>query len=69
MRRQATHKAQPIKNYKPVTIKQSEKPVTVPKTPNFATISRLKTRAASNMSLNSTVSQILSSDSDKTFSS
>lgn len=30
------HKAQPIRHYKPVTVKRSEVPLTVPHSPNFS---------------------------------
>ena len=36
MRREAVHKAQPVMNYHHMTIKQSDKPLTDPKSPNFS---------------------------------
>lgn len=35
------HKAQPIRHYKPVTVKRSEVPLTVPHSPNFSDRFRL----------------------------
>lgn len=36
MRRDAVHKANPVKAFKPVTIKGSDKPLTAPQTPAFS---------------------------------
>jgi len=35
IRKAAVHKAQPIRNYKPIEVKPSEKPLTYPASPNF----------------------------------
>ena len=43
-RAQAVHKANPIRNYKPMEINPSDKPLTNPQTPRFS--DRLKSRAA-----------------------
>lgn len=37
MRQQAVHKAEPIKKYKPVVIRKSIRPLTVPHSPRFST--------------------------------
>lgn len=37
MREQTIHKPEPIKKYKPVVIRKSEKLVTVPQSPTFST--------------------------------
>lgn len=37
MRQQTIHKAEPIKKYKPILIRKSVKPVTVPHSPKFST--------------------------------
>ena len=44
-RREAVHRAQPIKQYKPVNVQRSDKPLTEPMTPDFKTDSRLRSRA------------------------
>ncbi|XP_025419095.1 uncharacterized protein LOC112689542 isoform X2 [Sipha flava] len=36
MRQQTIHKAEPIKKYKPILIRKSERPVTVPQSPRFS---------------------------------
>ncbi|CAK6974429.1 targeting protein for Xklp2 [Scomber scombrus] len=36
LRHEQVHKAQPIRHYKPVLLKKSETPLTVPKSPNFS---------------------------------
>lgn len=36
LRRKNVHKPEPIKKYKPVLIKKSEKPVTVARSPKFS---------------------------------
>ena len=36
LRREAVHKAQPVRHYKPVDVVQSEKPLTIPVAPNFS---------------------------------
>ena len=41
LRSQMVHHANPIRNYKAVEFTGSDKPVTVPKTPNFETTKRL----------------------------
>ena len=43
-RREAVHKAKPIKQYKPVTVQRSDKPLTAPMTPDFKTDTRLRSR-------------------------
>ena len=57
-RREAVHKAQPVKQYKPVLLKRSDKPLTEPMTPDFKTDTRLRTRTqhlnGSSSSVNST---------------
>lgn len=45
MRREAVHKANPVKQYKPMAIKRSHKPLTEPMSPMFKTDIRLRTRA------------------------
>ena len=42
MRKAAVHKAQPIRNYKPLNIQPCDKPVTLPMSPNFAYVERKK---------------------------
>ncbi|XP_073325599.1 targeting protein for Xklp2 isoform X2 [Pagrus major] len=41
MRQEQVHKAQPIRHYKPVALKKSEVPLTVPQSPNFSDRFRL----------------------------
>ncbi|XP_011471283.1 targeting protein for Xklp2 isoform X2 [Oryzias latipes] len=41
LRQEQVHKAQPIRQYKPVTVKKSEIPLTVPESPNFSDRFRL----------------------------
>ncbi|KAG7239815.1 hypothetical protein INR49_028343 [Caranx melampygus] len=41
LRQEQVHKAQPIRHYKPVTVKRSEVPLTVPHSPNFSDRFRL----------------------------
>ncbi|XP_008293958.1 targeting protein for Xklp2 isoform X2 [Stegastes partitus] len=41
MRKEQVHKAQPIRHYKPVAVKKSEIPLTVPESPNFSDRFRL----------------------------
>ncbi|XP_070766579.1 targeting protein for Xklp2 [Enoplosus armatus] len=41
MRQEQVHKAQPIRHYKPVAVKKSEVPLTVPQSPNFSDRFRL----------------------------
>lgn len=36
LRQKTIHKAEPIKKYKPVLIKKSERPITVPHSPRFS---------------------------------
>ncbi|MEQ2165647.1 Targeting protein for Xklp2-A, partial [Goodea atripinnis] len=36
LRQEQVHKAQPIRQYKPVAVKKSEVPLTVPESPNFS---------------------------------
>ena len=43
-RRDAVHKAMPIKQYKPVHVQRSNKPLTAPMTPEFKTDTRLRSR-------------------------
>lgn len=45
LRREAVHKANPVKHYKSVAIKPSGKPLTAPMSPQFKTDTRLRTRA------------------------
>ncbi len=42
LRVEAVHKAKPIRNYKPVEVKKSDKPLTQPETPHFS--ERLRSR-------------------------
>jgi len=42
----ACHKAQPVKKYKLVDVKPSDRPLTQPHTPNFST--RLRSRSSDN---------------------
>jgi len=44
LRRDAVHKAQPIKHYKTMDVKPSVKPLTTPMSPHFKTDTRLRTR-------------------------
>lgn len=44
LRRQAVHKANPVRHYKSVEIKPSDKPLTQPSSPHFATSLRVKQR-------------------------
>lgn len=41
MRQEQVHKAQPIRHYKPVALKKSDVPLTVPQSPNFSDRFRL----------------------------
>ncbi|XP_036961315.1 targeting protein for Xklp2 isoform X1 [Acanthopagrus latus] len=41
MRQEQVHKAQPIRHYKPVALKKSEVPLTIPQSPNFSDRFRL----------------------------
>uniref|UniRef100_A0A674N2Q1 TPX2 microtubule nucleation factor n=1 Tax=Takifugu rubripes TaxID=31033 RepID=A0A674N2Q1_TAKRU len=41
LRQEQVHKAQPVKHYKPVSLKKSEVPLTVPQSPNFSDRFRL----------------------------
>ncbi|KAM7411011.1 hypothetical protein PAMA_021136 [Pampus argenteus] len=41
LRHEQVHKAQPIRHYRPVSLKKSEAPLTVPKSPNFSDRFRL----------------------------
>ncbi|XP_068249880.1 targeting protein for Xklp2 homolog isoform X2 [Palaemon carinicauda] len=54
MRREAVHKANPVRNFKPVVIKPAPCLPTVPVSPNFATKARLRTRRGDS-SANSTM--------------
>ena len=45
MRREAVHKANPVKQYKRMEIRKSEKQLTAPMSPHFQTDTRLRTRA------------------------
>jgi len=45
MRREAVHKANPVKQYRRMAIKPSEKPLTAPMSPHFQTDTRLRTKA------------------------
>lgn len=36
LRQQTIHKPEPIKKYKPVLIRKSERPVTIPNSPRFS---------------------------------
>ncbi|XP_060551268.1 targeting protein for Xklp2 homolog isoform X2 [Ruditapes philippinarum] len=45
MRKEAVHKANPVKQYRRMEIKRSEKQLTAPMSPNFQTDTRLRTRA------------------------
>ena len=40
LRKDVVHKAQPIKKFKPVVVKQGTQPVTIPMTPEFHTDNR-----------------------------
>jgi len=44
LRREAVHHAEPIKHYKSVLIRRSERPLTRPMTPEFKTDTRLRSR-------------------------
>jgi len=55
LRRQAVHKAQPVKGYKPIQVKPSEKPLTHPVSPRLSQRSRANsTFTRGNSTLNST---------------
>jgi len=56
LRKQAVHKAQPIRGYKPVEIKPSEKPLTLPVSPRLKS-TRSKANSTFNRSASSTNSQ------------
>nr|XP_053648834.1 targeting protein for Xklp2-B-like isoform X2 [Cherax quadricarinatus]XP_053648843.1 targeting protein for Xklp2-B-like isoform X2 [Cherax quadricarinatus]XP_053648852.1 targeting protein for Xklp2-B-like isoform X2 [Cherax quadricarinatus]XP_053648860.1 targeting protein for Xklp2-B-like isoform X2 [Cherax quadricarinatus]XP_053648868.1 targeting protein for Xklp2-B-like isoform X2 [Cherax quadricarinatus]XP_053648877.1 targeting protein for Xklp2-B-like isoform X2 [Cherax quadricarinatus] len=55
LRREAVHKANPVRKYKPVVIDHTQNLPTIPISPNFATEQRLKSRSKAN-SANSTLS-------------
>ncbi|KAJ2323544.1 Protein tpx2, partial [Coemansia sp. RSA 2673] len=40
LRKLLVHKAQPVRHYKPVVIKPSDRPLTVPKTPQWSVRTR-----------------------------
>jgi len=42
MRKEAVHKAQPVRHYKPINIQSTDKPVTLPMSPNFTYVERSK---------------------------
>ena len=42
MRKEAVHKAQPVRHYKPINIQPTDKPVTLPMSPNFTYVERCK---------------------------
>ena len=42
MRREAVHKAQPVRHFNPIDIQPCDKPVTVPVTPQFTYVERNK---------------------------
>jgi targeting protein for Xklp2 len=42
MRREAVHKAQPVRHFNPIDIQKCDKPVTVPVTPQFTYVERNK---------------------------
>lgn len=50
MRKNAVHKAQPVRHYKPIEIKQGLLLPTVAAAPNFLTERRIRTRAKSEQS-------------------
>ncbi|KAK3608033.1 hypothetical protein CHS0354_031019 [Potamilus streckersoni] len=50
LRQEAVHKANPIKRYKPVDVKRSSKPCTVPLSPKFKTDERLQLSRNHNLS-------------------
>ena len=53
LRREAVPKAQPVKHYRPVDVKPSDKPLTLPSAPKFSTLSREK-RPTENVGINET---------------
>ncbi|KAK8391952.1 hypothetical protein O3P69_017515 [Scylla paramamosain] len=48
LRQEAVHKANPVPKFKPVTLQLPHHPVTIPKSPRFATESRLRSRSRVN---------------------
>ena len=48
LRQEAVHKANPVPKFKPVTLQLPHHPVTIPKSPRFATESRLRSRSCVN---------------------
>lgn len=44
MRKEAVHKAKPVKHYKEIIIASSSKPLTEPRSPKFQTDTRLRLR-------------------------
>ena len=45
MRREAVHKAQPVRHYNTIDIQRCEKPVTIPVSPQFTYVERNKRKA------------------------
>ena len=45
LRREAVHKAQPVRHYQPIEIQRCEKPVTLPISPKFSYVERNKRKA------------------------
>jgi hypothetical protein len=46
LRREAVHKAKPIRHFKPIEIQPSAKPLTAPHSPKFSTLSKERKLAA-----------------------
>ncbi|XP_063597841.1 targeting protein for Xklp2-like isoform X1 [Penaeus indicus] len=52
LRRSIVHKANPVPNYKPHVVKPSERHPTIPKSPNFSTDTRLRSRSRADSTMN-----------------
>lgn len=52
LRRTIVHKANPVPSYKPYVVKPSERHPTIPKSPNFSTDTRLRTRSRADSTMN-----------------
>lgn len=51
LRQEAVHKANPAPKFKPVSMQLPHHPVTIPKSPRFATESRLRSRSRANSTM------------------
>ena len=52
MRKEAVHKAQPVRHYKPINIQPTDKPVTLPMSPNFTYVERSKRKDLTGKEMN-----------------